>query len=140
MRYSLNVWRNCHNAHGSYQKRWILFAYCVSKKSKKVEEYLTQGDIDYADLTQWSFPDEFLCLIWERQLLEFVNRTYPNPRQRNDVPIWFLICCQFVMRLHQTGHYHHLGFLLNSGSLLTRFGFNVGSKVIGFNKKNVSFR
>lgn len=106
------------------------------KDQRKIEACLEQGEIDYADLTKWSFPDEFLCFVLERRLLEFVNYSYPNPRERNDVPIWFLICCQFVMRLHQTGNYHHLGFLLNSGSLLTRFGFNVGAKHIGFNDKN----
>lgn len=110
------------------------------KNQKEIEARLMAGDIDYADLSQWSFPDEFLCFVLERKLLEFLDRTYPNPRERNDVPIWFLICCQFVMRLHQTGHCHHLEFLLNSGSLLTRFGFNVGAKNIGFNDKNTKPR
>lgn len=116
------------------------FPVVYQKNQSQVEACLNQGNIDYADLTQWSFPDEFLCFVLERKLLEFVNSSYPNPRNRNDVPIWFLICCQFVMRLHQTGSYHHLGFLLNSGSLLTRFGFNVGSKKIGFNEKNKTVR
>lgn len=110
------------------------------KNQKKAEEKLNDGDIDYAELTKWSFPDEFLCFVWERKLLEFIDRSYPNPREKNEVPIWFLICCQFVMRLHQTGNYHHLGFLLNSGSLLTRFGFNVGTVKIGFNDKNKKTR
>ena len=121
-------------------KDGFFFPVIYQKNQKKIEECLAQGEIDYADLTQWSFPDEFLCFVLEKKLLEFVNSTYPNPRERNDVPIWFLICCQFMMRLHQTGNYHHLGFLLNSGSLLTRFGFNVGSKKIGFNEKNKKIR
>lgn len=112
------------------------FPKIYQKAQREIEACLEQGEIDYADLTKWSFPDEFLCFVLERKLLEFVNSSYPNPRTRNDVPIWFLICCQFVMRLPQTGSYHHLGFLLNSGSLLTRFGFNVGAKHIGFNDKN----
>jgi len=110
------------------------------KAQEQVEEYLSQGDIDYAQLTHWQFPDEFLCFVMERKLLPYIERTYPNPREVNEVPIWFLICCQFVMRLHQTGNYHHLDFLLNSGSLLTRFGFNVGSPHIGFNTKNKKTR
>ena len=118
----------------------FLFPKVYQKNQKRVEECLAQGDIDYADLTQWQFPDEFLCFVMERKLLDYVQRTYPNPREINEVPIWFLICCQFVMRLYQTGHYHHLNFLLNSGSLLTRFGFNVGSKHIGFNGKNKTVR
>lgn len=110
------------------------------RNQKEVEKKLSEGDIDYADLTQWSFPDEFLCFVWERKLLNFIETSYPNPREKNEVPIWFLICCQFVMRLHQTGKYHHLGFLLNSGSLLTRFGFNIGTEKIGFNDKNKKTR
>lgn len=116
------------------------FPIVYQKNQKMVEEYLNQGEIDYADLTKWTFPDEFLCFILERKLLEFVNSSYPNPREKNEVPIWFLVACQFIMRVHQTGNYNDLGFLLNSGSLLTRFGFNVGSKQIGFNDKNKSER
>jgi Transposase DDE domain len=106
------------------------------KNQKRIEIRLEQGDIDYADLTHWSFPDEFLCFVMESQLLKFVDKTYPNPRTKNQIPIWFLISCQFVMHLYQTGRYNHLRYLLNAGSILTRFGFNVGSPKIGFNDKN----
>ena len=107
-----------------------------TKAQRNIEAALEQGEIDYADLTQWNFPDEFLCFVLEMGLLDFVDRTYPNPRVNNEVPIWFLISCQFLMRIFQTGRYCHLRYLLNAGSLLTRFGFNVGTKKIGFNDKN----
>ncbi len=110
------------------------------KNQARIEELLSQGDIDYADLTHWSFPDEFLCFVLGSKLLKFVDSSYPNPRSKNEVPIWFLVSCQFVMRLYQTGKYHHLQFLLNAGSMLTRFGFNVGAKKIGFNEKNKKTR
>jgi Transposase DDE domain len=106
------------------------------KSQQKVEFLLSEGKIDYAELSRWSFPDEFLSFVLECDLLSFVDKTYPNPRTKNEVPIWFIITCQFLMRLHQTGHYQHLDYLLNAGSILTRFGFNVGSKKIGFNDKN----
>lgn len=106
------------------------------KAQRSVEAALERADIDYAELTQWNFPDEFLCFVLEMGLLDFVDRTYPNPRAKNEVPIWFLISCQFVMHIYQTGKYNHLRYLLNAGSLLTRFGFNVGATKIGFNDKN----
>ena len=112
------------------------FPAIYQKAQRKVEAALERGEIDYADLTQWYFPDEFFCFIQEMRLLEFVDQSYPNPRTSNEVPIWFLISCQFLMRLHQTGRYAHLRYLLHAGSLLTRFGFNVGAKKIGFNAKN----
>lgn len=110
------------------------------QNQKMVSEKLNAGDIDYAELSKWNFPDKFLCYVLETGLLEFVDKTYPNPRINNEVPIWFLITCQFVMRLYLTGKYHNLNYLLNAGSLLTRFGFNVGSKRIGFNDKNKKTR
>jgi len=114
--------------------------FCIPKVYEKsqryVEQCLSEANIDYADITKWSFPDEFLCFVLETGLLKFIDSTYPNPREKNEVPIWFLITCQFIMRLHQTGKYSDLRYLLNSGSLLTRFGYNVGSKEIGFNYKN----
>lgn len=106
------------------------------KDQKAMAQRLAQADIDYAELTKWSFPDEFFCFVMESGLLKLVDRTYPNPRTKNEVPIWFLITCQFLMHLDQSGKYHHLRYLLNAGSLLTRFGFNVGSAKIGFNDKH----
>lgn len=106
------------------------------KAQKEVEYNLSQADIDYADLTKWNFPDEFMCFVLQMELLPFVDRTFPNPRAKNEVPIWFLITCQFLMRIYQTGKYQHLRYLLNSGSILTRYGFNVGTTKIGFNDKN----
>ena len=106
------------------------------KAQQTVEDCLDRAEIDYAELTKWSFPDEFLCFVMEFGLLKFMDSTYPNPREKNEVPIWFLITCQFVLHLHQSGKYQHLRYLLNAGSILTRFGFNVGSPDIGFNDKN----
>ena len=106
------------------------------KSQRSIESKLSQADIDYAELTRWSFPDEFLCFVMKLDFLGFVSSSYPNPRQKNEVPIWFLVSCQFVMRLHQSVHYRELRYLLNAGSLLTRFGYNVGSSHVGFNDKN----
>ena len=106
------------------------------KDQNKVAAQLETGEIDYADLTKWNLPDEFISFAMESGLLQFIDRTYPNPRVKNEIPIWFLVTCQFVMRLHQTGRYDNLRYLLNAGSILARFGFNVGNPRIGFNDKN----
>ncbi len=106
------------------------------KDQNKVTEYLEKGEIDYADFTKWDLPDEFISFAMESKLLDFIDRTYPNPRVKNEIPIWFLVTCQFVMRLYQTGKYDNLRYLLNAGSILAKFGFNVGNPKIGFNDKN----
>ena len=51
-----------------------------------------------------------------------------------------IIACQFVMKLYQTGKCDNLRYLLNAGSILAKFGFNVGNPKIGFNDKNKRVR
>ena len=106
------------------------------KNQAEVESALLRGAIDYADFTGWTFADEFLCFTLQTKLLSFIDQTYPNPREKNEVPIWYLVTCQFLLRLLGTGKYQQLKFLLNSGSILTKFGFNVATTTIGFNHKN----
>lgn len=110
------------------------------KAQRHIEACLEQGEIDYAQLSKWTFADEFLCFVMQVGLLEFVDVTYPNPREKNEVPIWFLVTCQFLLHIYQSGRYSHLDYLLNAGSVLTRFGFNVGASHIGFNDKNQTER
>ena len=73
----------------------FFFPKVYQKAQRTVEAALERGEIDYADITQWYFPDEFFCFVQEMKLLEFVDHSYPNPRINNAVPIWFLISCQF---------------------------------------------
>lgn len=98
---------------------------------------LKRGEIDYADLSQWSFADEFMGFVLELGLLEFADKTYPNPRKKNFVPVWFLIASQLVLRLHNARAYSHLKYFLNAGSILTKIGFNTSaSGEVGFNDRN----
>lgn len=106
------------------------------RDQESVISALKRGEIEYADLTRWSFSDEFFCFLLGAHFFEKVDSTYPTPRQKQEVPVWFLISCQFLLKLWCSGRYHHLGYFLNAGSILTRFGFNVGAESIGFNDKN----
>ena len=64
-------------AHGGFD--WPVV---YSLNQKRVLEDLKQGRIQYADLSQWSFVDEFLCFILQSEFLKFADRTYPNPRKK----------------------------------------------------------
>lgn len=112
------------------------FPQIYERNQKEVIEALKAGTIDYADLSQWSFSDEFLCFALQSGFFKYADKTYPNPRSKNEVPIWFLVSCQFLLKLNQSSRYHQLKYLMNAGSVLSRVGFNVSSTVIGFNKKN----
>lgn len=107
-----------------------------TQDGKSVMESLHKGEIDYAAMSKWQFPDEFFCFALDAGFFEFVERSYPNPRKRNEVPIWFLTSCQLLMRLCLSTRYDQLKYFLNAGSILTRVGFNVRNPSIGFNEKN----
>lgn len=107
------------------------------KAQERVLDCLKCGEVDYLDLTKWSFPDEFLCFILAVKFFDFADETYPNPRKVNLVPVWFLVGSQFVLRLHNERSYDSLRYFLNSGSILTKVGFNASAGgVVGFNDKN----
>ena len=110
------------------------------KDNKIIRENLSEGDIDYFELTQWSFNDEFLSFLQQSKLIDFADSTYPNPRSKTEVPIWFLLHCQFVLKINSSSSYRNLPYFLNSGAVLSKIGFNLSSMEIGFNKKNRSKR
>jgi len=110
------------------------------KNQKLVANSFVRGDFDQAAMTAWSFADEFLCFAMKSEFLKFADKSFPNPRFQNEVPIWFLLTCQFLLRIHQSQRYSNLKTLLRSGSVLSRVGFNVGSGELGFNNKNTKPR
>lgn len=107
-----------------------------SEGKGEVTEALKKGEIDYAGMTKWQFPDEFLCFALQSGFFEFVDKTYPTPRKKSEVPVWFLISCQLILKLFNSARYGQLKYFLNAGSILTRVGFNLSNPTPGFNNKN----
>jgi hypothetical protein len=96
---------------------------------------LERGELDLATISKWQLADEFFAYILQSKFLEHADRTYPNPRKKNEVPVWFQISCQLL--LHSLGYvsYKALDALLSAGPVLNRVGFNVLAP-LGFNDKN----
>lgn len=109
----------------------------IYKENKpKVLHDLKDGRIDYVDLTHWDFMDRFFAFLLGKDFFRWSQDTYPNPRKKNDIPIWFLLACAVQMKLHTETAFDNLPGILQSGSILTRVKFNVGLKGGGFNYKN----
>jgi hypothetical protein len=115
--------------------------FIVFRENKvKVRERLKDGRIDYLDLTSWSFQDRLFGFLMEERFFEWCASSYPTPRERENIPVWFLLACVIQMKLHQTAAFQRLKYILRSGSILTRVKFNVGLKGGGFNGKNKKSR
>jgi len=102
----------------------------------EIRRRLKDGRIDYLDLTSWSFQDRLFGFLIEERFFEWCGRSYPTPRERENIPVWFLLGCAIQMKLHRTAAFQRLEYILRSGSILTRVKFNVGLKGGGFNHKN----
>jgi len=102
----------------------------------EVLKRLKDGRVDYLDLTSWSFQDRLFGFLLEEQFFAWCGSTYPTPRERENIPIWFLLACAIQMRLHRSAAFKKLDYILRSGSILTRVNFNIGLKEGGFNHKN----
>jgi len=116
----------------SERKDWIVYR----ENKPYVLNRFNSGRIDYADLTEWSFLDKFFGFLLAHGFLEWAEGTYPNPRQRKNIPLWFLLAVMMQLRLHQKVAYSRAPGVLRSGSILTRLKFNIGLKGGGFNYRN----
>jgi hypothetical protein len=109
----------------------------VFKENKvEVRRRLKDGRIDYLDLTSWSFQDRLFGFLIEERFFEWCGSSFPTPRERENIPVWFLLGCALQMKLHRTAAFQRLHYILRSGSILTRVKFNVGLTGGGFNSKN----
>lgn len=118
--------------------RWVPVIYEENKL--KVLERLREGDVEYLDLSSWSYQDRFFAFLLAHRFFEICGASYPSPRKKEEVPVWFLLCCAVLMRTHTTSAHSRLPGLLKNGPILSRVKFNAGGVEGGFNHKNRSER
>jgi len=102
----------------------------------KVLQRLKEGDVEYLDLSNWSYQDRFFAFLLGTRFSETCGASYPSPRKKEEVPVWFLLCCAVQMRMHTTAAHSRLPGLLKNVPILSRVRFNVGGVNGGFNHKN----
>jgi hypothetical protein len=109
---------------------------------------LGNGDFDYIDAASEVFETEFFRFINGKKILDQLSESYPNPRKKEDVPLWVYVASNLSMRLHGVQSFNSFPLLVRSGGMLNAFGPKAGRKVShpdtgdvtivceGFNKKN----
>ncbi len=111
-------------------------------------ESLSNGDFDYIDAVSEVYETDFFRFIEAESILQNLAQTYPTPRKKEDVPLWFYVASNLSMRLHGVHSFNAFPMVVRSGGMLNAFGPKAGKKVIhpdtgdvtiaceGFNKKN----
>jgi len=113
-----------------------------------VLEALGDGDFDYIEAASEVFETDFFRFIKGKKILDQLSQSYPNPRKKDDVPVWLYVASNLSMRLHGVHSFNRFPLLVRSGGMLNAFGPRAGRKVShpdngdvtivceGFNKKN----
>ena len=105
---------------------------------------LKQGKLDYVTLSSIGFMDRFFAFLFEIGFFDKVSPSFPSlsrkdkgiSRMRAGIPFWFLIAAYLQLKLHVERAFLNLPYILNSGVILNKLGFNVGPIEGGFNKRN----
>ena len=106
------------------------------ENKEEVVNALKEGKVDYMDLSTWGFQDRFFAFLLGINFFRICGSSYPSPRFKEEVPVWFQLAGQTQIKLHQQAAYSKLPGLLKNGAILTRIKFNIGGEEGGFNKKN----
>jgi hypothetical protein len=113
-----------------------------------VLDCLRNGDFDYIDAASEVFETDFFRFIKAKAILQELSQSYPTPRKKEDVPLWFYVASNLSMRLHGVHSFNAFPLVVRCGGMLNAFGPKAGRKVIhpdtgdvsiaceGFNKKN----
>jgi len=113
-----------------------------------VLEALGNGDFDYIEDAGEVFETDFFRFIKAQSILKKLAESYPTPRKKEEVPLWFYVASNLSMRLHGEHSFNAFPMVVRCGGMLNAFGPQVGRKVVhpdtgdvtvaceGFNKKN----
>jgi len=113
-----------------------------------VLQALSRGEFDYIEAASEYVETDFFRFIAAKSLLQKVAETYPSPRQKEEVPLWFYVASNLSMRLHGVDAFHAFPMVVRAGGMINAFAGRLGEKARhpdtgevtlaceGFNRKN----
>lgn len=121
---------------------------CYERDQGFVLERFQEGEFDYMDTASEVVETEFFRYIGAKKILHELAKTYPSPRKKHDVPVWFYLASNLSMRLHGVHSFNAYPYVVRCGGMINAFGSEVGHKTkhpetgdvtlscAGFNEKN----
>ena len=87
-----------------------------------------QGEFDYIDAANEVVETDFFRFIHGKKYLDELAKTYPSPRTKEEVPVWFYIDSNISMRLHGVQGFHAYPYVVRCGGMLNALGPKVAHK------------
>lgn len=108
-----------------------------------------EGEVDYIEATSELAEMDFFKFLVGRKVLKRLAETYPTPRKKEEVAVWFHISSDMSMRLHGSHAFRSLNYIWKTGGMIEALGQDIARKMVdpdsgdvvieckGFNGKNV---
>jgi hypothetical protein len=114
-----------------------------------VLDALGRGEVDYLEQVSEAAEADFFRHLIRRDVLNRLAESYPTPRKKQEVPVWFYLASELSLKLHSAESYHAFPRVLRSGGLIDALGPELGGRKTthpethdvtlrcpGFNRKN----
>ena len=87
-----------------------------------VIEALRRGELDYLENVSEAAEASLFRHLLDRRVLERLAESYPSPREKQEVPVWFYFASQISLRLHGAPGYNAFPYVIRSGGLIDALG------------------
>lgn len=113
-----------------------------------VLEAFRNGEFDAVEVVSEVAERHFFDFLKTQNLLQELAASYPTPRVKQEVPVWFYLAADLALRLHGRHSFHAFPYVVRSGGLLSllappqaqrRIDAQTGDlhlQCTGFNNKN----
>jgi hypothetical protein len=111
-----------------------------------VLEAFRGGEFDAVEVVSEVVERDLFAFLRGQRLLHELAESYPTPRDKQEVPVWFYLAADFAMRLHGRHSFNSFPFVVRSGGLLSLLqpgerqphvdGDTLSFECKGFNHKN----
>ena len=82
-------------------------------------EAFRRGEFDGVEVVSEIAERDFFQFLGAQRLLQELAASYPSPRVKEEVPVWFYLASDLALRLHGRHSFHAFPFVVRSGGLLS---------------------
>jgi len=113
-----------------------------------VLEAFREGEFDGVEVVSEIAERDFFQFLGAQRLLKELAASYPSPRVKEEVPVWFYLASDLALRLHGRHSFHAFPYVVRSGGLLSLLPLHQAERRVdpssgdlhlqceGFNAKN----
>jgi len=113
-----------------------------------VLEAFRTGEFDAVEVVSEVVERDFFHFLRTKKILQELAASYPTPRKKEEVPVWFYLAADLALRLHGRHSFASFPYVVRSGGLLSLLGPEQAQRRVdretgdlhlqctGFNEKN----